>query len=243
MSAAKSTTYYQGVVTQIRHAGTLVIDRNGLGESNSSSNMRIVDALGERAATKQPAVQPLVKTNGNAVEHGVPDRDSDHRIAQWFKDWRKPVRHWLSRRASVPAAELDDLAQEVFLRLLRYSEKTVVENPFGYLLRIAGNVASEWRERARVSKPHEQVWLDDLLIEPEQEPENSVCQAGADENVQAAVDKLPPRQRQVLLLRVNEGLTYKQIAERLKLSPRVVLRDLSRAYSQLRMRLDREDLK
>jgi hypothetical protein len=83
------------------------------------------------------------------------------------------------------------------------------------LLRIAGNVASEWRERARVSKPHEQAWLDDLLIESEQEPENSVCQAHTDASVQAAVDKLPPRQRQVLMLRVNEGLTYKQIAERL----------------------------
>jgi RNA polymerase sigma-70 factor (ECF subfamily) len=61
--------------------------------------------------------------------------------------------------------------------------------------------------------------------------------------VQAAVDQLPYRQKQVLLLRVNEGLTYKEIAERLELSPRVVLRDLSRAYSQLRMRLDPDDLK
>ncbi|MDY6944901.1 MAG: sigma-70 family RNA polymerase sigma factor [Pseudomonadota bacterium] len=191
-----------------------------------------MDPRGDHAAAKD-----LAKANGASV------LESDNRFAQWFREWRKPVRHWLSRRASVPAAELDDLAQEVFLRLLRYSEKTTVENPLGYLLRIAGNVASEWRERARVSKPHEQVWLDDLLIESEQEPENSVCQARTDASVQAAVDKLPVRQRQVLLLRVNEGMTYKQIAVRLELSPRVVLRDLSRAYSQLRMRLDPEDLK
>jgi RNA polymerase sigma-70 factor (ECF subfamily) len=167
----------------------------------------------------------------------------NNRFAEWFKEWRKPVRHWLSRRASVPAAELDDLAQEVFLRLLRYSEKTAVENPLGYLLRIAGNVASEWRERARVAKPHQQSWLDDLLIEPDAEPENSACQEGTNECVQAAVDRLPKRQRDVLLLRVNEGLTYKQIAERLGLTQRSVLRDLTRAYSQLRLRLDPEDLK
>lgn len=213
-----------------------MIDRRSVGENKSPPNMRVVDARGDHLAAK-PATPAAAKTNDPPAVEGV----ADNRVAQWFKDWRKPVRHWLSRRAAVPAAELDDLAQEVFLRLLRYSEKTVVENPFGYLLRIAGNVASEWRERARVSKPHDQAWLDDLLIESEQEPENSVSQAGTDANVQAAVDKLPPRQRQVLLLRVNEGLTYKQIAERLDLSPRVVLRDLSRAYSQLRMRL--EDLK
>lgn len=205
-----------------------MIDRS-YGDVEVGSPARTVDARREPDASE--ALEPVDPGN------------SKNRFAQWFKDWRKPVRHWLSRRASVPAAELDDLAQEVFLRLLRYSEKTAVENPLGYLLRIASNVASEWRERARVSKPHDQVWLEELQIEPDQEPENSVSQAGSDANVQAAVDKLPPRQRQVLQLRVNEGLTYKQIAERLELSPRIVLRDLSRAYSQLRMQLDREDLK
>ena len=50
---------------------------------------------------------------------------------------------------------------------------------------------------------------------------------------------LPPRQRQVLLLHVNEGLTYKQIAVRLSVTYRVVLRDLTRAYSQLRIQLTR----
>jgi RNA polymerase sigma factor (sigma-70 family) len=201
----------------------LVIDRRSYGENRDSARAQAADAQGIHSASKPDGV--------------------NNRFAQWFREWRKPVRHWLSRRAAVPAAELDDLAQEVFLRLLRYSDKTAVQNPLGYLLRIAGNVASEWRERARVSKPHEQGWLDELLIEPDQEPENSVSQARTDENVQAAVDKLPRRQREVLLLRVNEGLTYKQIADRLKLTPRVVLRDLTRAYSQLRMQLDPDDLK
>ena len=201
----------------------LVIDRQSYGESRDSSRAQAEDAKDE---------------------HSLPKTDNpNNRFAQWFREWRKPVRHWLSRRAAVPAAELDDLAQEVFLRLLRYSEKTAVENPLGYLLRIAGNVASEWRERARIAKPHEQSWLDELLIEPEQEPQNSVSQARTDESVQEAVDRLPRRQRDVLLLRVNEGLTYKQIADRLGLTPRVVLRDLTRAYSQLRMQLDPDDLK
>ena len=200
--------------------GSLVIDRQSFSD--------IVKSSDAGASETGPASDTL---------------DSDHRFAQWFHQWHKPVRHWLSRRAAVPAAELDDLSQEVFLRLLRYSERTVVDNPLGYLLRIARNVASEWRERARVSKPHEQSWLDELLIEADQQPENSVSQARTDESVQQAVDSLPKRQREVLLLRVNEGLTYKQIADRLQLRPRMVLRDLTRAYSQLRMQLNPDDLK
>ena len=53
---------------------------------------------------------------------------------------------------------------------------------------------------------------------------------------------LPQRQRIVLLLHVNEGMTYKQIASRLGLTYRAVLRDLTRAYSQLRLQLNAEDL-
>jgi RNA polymerase sigma-70 factor (ECF subfamily) len=60
--------------------------------------------------------------------------------------------------------------------------------------------------------------------------------------VQAAVQRLPPRQREVLLLHVNEGLTYKQITDRLGISPRIVLRDLTKAYSHLRTQLNLEDL-
>jgi RNA polymerase sigma factor (sigma-70 family) len=60
--------------------------------------------------------------------------------------------------------------------------------------------------------------------------------------VQAAVDRLPPRQREVLLLHVNEGLTYKQIAQQRGLTYRIVLRDLTRAYSTLRIQLRLEDL-
>ncbi len=128
---------------------------------------RTVDATGDLAPPTPPEA---IAGNPN------------NRFAQWFKDWRKPVRHWLSRRAAVPAAELDDLAQEVFLRLLRYSEKTAVENPpWIFAAHRAAMSPAEWRERARVSKPHGQEWLDDLLIEPDQEPENSVCQARTDE--------------------------------------------------------------
>jgi RNA polymerase sigma-70 factor (ECF subfamily) len=163
------------------------------------------------------------------------------RLASWFREWRRPIRYWLSRRSSVPAADLDDVAQEVFLRLLRYGEDVVVDNPQGYLFRIAANVASEWRERARLRRPHDQSWLQELQIDPADEPENAVARSAVQEQVQAAVERLPQRQRVVLLLHVNDGLTYMEIAQQMGLSYRAVLRDLTRAYAQLRMQLGADD--
>ena len=43
--------------------------------------------------------------------------------------WRPSMRRWLSSRSTIQAADLDDVAQEVFLRLLRYSDDTVVDYP------------------------------------------------------------------------------------------------------------------
>jgi RNA polymerase sigma factor (sigma-70 family) len=169
-------------------------------------------------------------------------RTRDKRLAKWFGQWRKPIRSWLRNRASVPPGDIDDLAQEVFLRLLRYSDDVAVDNPQGYLFRIAANVANEWRDRARVRKPHDDSWLHELQIDASEEPENAFARARANEYVQVAVDRLSPRQREVLLLHVNEGLTYKQIAQERGLTYRIVLRDLTTAYSTLRMTLRLEDL-
>ena len=72
---------------------------------------------------------------------------------------------------------MDDLAQEVFLRLLRYSDEVAVENPQGYLFRIAANVANEWRDRSRVRQPHDRSWLDELHIDPSDQPDNATIQS------------------------------------------------------------------
>ena len=164
------------------------------------------------------------------------------RLTSWFQRWRRPLRRWFAVRSALPDADVDDLAQEVFLRLLRYSDDVLIDNPQGYLFRIAANVTNEWCERARHKQPHDDSWLEDLQITPANEPENAAARNIAQDNVRGAVARLAPRQREVLLLHVADGLTYTQIAQRLALSERVVLRDLSRAYSQLRMQLDLDNL-
>jgi RNA polymerase sigma factor (sigma-70 family) len=182
------------------------------------------------------------ENEAHCAKEETPRAGRDGRLIEWFGKWRKPIRSWLRNRASVPPGDIDDLAQEVFLRLLRYSDDIAVDNPQGYLFRIAANVANEWRERSRVRKPHDDSWLEELQIESGDEPENAFARSRSNEYVQAAVDRLPPRQREVLLLHVNEGLTYKQIAQQRGLTYRIVLRDLTRAYSTLRMQLRLEDL-
>jgi RNA polymerase sigma factor (sigma-70 family) len=171
----------------------------------------------------------------------MPTRAANERLTDWFtrfRRWRAPLRKFLSTRWSVSASDLDDVAQEVFLRLLRYDNAELIEHPQAYLFRMAANVAGEWALRSHHRHPHDARWLTDLYAESD--PEREVVRQAAGKRLRAALAGLPPRQREVLRLHFGEGLARAQIAERLKISERVVKRDLINAYSRLRALLDSE---
>jgi RNA polymerase sigma factor (sigma-70 family) len=69
-----------------------------------------------------------------------------------------------------------------------------------------------------------------------------ISQSLAARQLRETVEQLPSHERQVLLLHVNNGLTYWEIAARLGLDEEVVLRDLAHAYSQLRLELSANSL-
>jgi len=157
------------------------------------------------------------------------------RLLDWFQSfhrWRSPLRQlWC-----LSQSDLDDVVQEVFLRLLRYDNVALIENPQAYLFQMAANVVWEWTMRSRHRHPHDARWLDDL--QAESDPEHEVAQEGAHRQLRQAFVGLSPRQREVLRLHFGEGLTRGQIAERLKTSERSVKRDLINAYGRLRILLD-----
>lgn len=177
----------------------------------------------------------VVKADCNRLNHGK-------RLATWNDLWRMSLRRWVASRSSIQTTDLDDVAQEVFLRLLRYSEDAVIEHPQSYLFRIATNVVNEWHERARNRLPHDDTWLAGLQIESDNEPESAAAHTLISAQVSSAVARLPQRQREVLLLHLKEDLTYKQIAKQLKLTHRIVRRDIALAYATLRTELHAVDI-
>lgn len=158
------------------------------------------------------------------------------RIARWYGEWQVPMRRWLQSRSSVPYDALDDVVQEAFIRLLRYTDDELVENPQSYMFRIATNVAHEWRERAANRHPHHEEWLEDI---EDEKPltENALYSEQQCNAIREAVKCLPPRAAAMVIYHMH-GLTYGDIAKRMGITYRIVLRDLTRAYAQLRKDLD-----
>ena len=162
--------------------------------------------------------------------------DQASRLGELFRDWQLPLRRFLAHRGSRSAADIDDIAQEVFLRLLRYDRAEFVEDPQSYLFKMAVNVSSEWATRLSRRLPHDSAWLTELV--DALSPEVELQRDHIDEQLEGAVNQLRPRAREILRLHFGEGMTHAAIASKLGLTRKTIKREMARAYAQLRRQPD-----
>ena len=161
----------------------------------------------------------------------MPPPGRSQRIAEWARSWNAGLTRYLRRR--LPGRiDPQDLAQEVYVRLLRVEQLEQIKEPQAYLYRVASNVAAEWRMRAVHSKPHSDAELDALVTEST--PESLLDDAQFSAQLDSALAKMTPMVRAVIFLKLREDLSHEQIAEHLGITPRMVRRTLTTGYAQLR---------
>ena len=145
----------------------------------------------------------------------------------WFNTEVKPcepaLRAYLQKR--FPAlGDHDDLVQEAYVRLLNVRREGRVISVRAFLFTVARNLAIDmFRSRSR-SGLHESISEVDEAVALEGTSDT----LAAIENQQRldllleAVLALPERCREVMMLRHLDGLAYKEIADRLGISPNTV---------------------
>lgn len=144
---------------------------------------------------------------------------------------------FLTARIKDPAAAAD-LAQEVYLRLLRVEDLSLIREPRAFALRIAANVAYEWRMQARNRWPHSADMLEDLSEEGKHaDPSHLAVRAQQIANLRVAFDALTPKCRAVVLLHRRDGLTCQQIADQMGLSLGMVKKYLAKGLLVCRQHL------
>lgn len=158
-------------------------------------------------------------------------------LSEWVARWQTPLRRFLGRRR-VSYIDAQDLAQEVYLRLLRVADLGAIEQPQAYLYAIARNIASEWRDRANVAHPHVYGHLDDLIDLTT--PETLAAESAEARVLEDALRPLPAVIRAVIYLKLRDGKTHEEIAAHLGVSQRMVRKYLTTGYASLRDTLVRE---
>jgi RNA polymerase sigma-70 factor (ECF subfamily) len=153
--------------------------------------------------------------------------------------YRAPLRSYFRKRVDNPA-DIDDLVQELFLRLLDRSGETDLANPDGYIFQAAANLL---RDRSRRNRTKDRFVVESKNGEDRFEeisPERVLLGKDAIERVQNALLALPERTRTVFVLHRFEHLKYREIADRLEISISSVEKHMASALTQIASRLDHE---
>lgn len=130
-----------------------------------------------------------------------------------------------------------DLRQDAFLRLWQARKDWKGGGSVaGYLIRAARNLAIDAHRRRRL---HHR-WQEETMSGPQAAalaPDAVLAQEGLEARVNAAVEALPERPREVFILKRDAGFSYREISELLGISTKTVEVHMGKALRLLRVAL------
>ena len=154
-----------------------------------------------------------------------------------FPQYREKLRSYLLRRLGRPQ-DVDDLTQEVCVRLLMLDKEKSIEKPLAYLYGIASHVLADFVIKADYERGHiaADTELDeDMSTEPAMRyPDDMADRLNVEQQVNRALRKLPSMHAAVLLAHKRDGFSYEETATRLKLSIHTVEKYVTQSKAALR---------
>jgi len=134
-----------------------------------------------------------------------------------------------------------DLAQEVYVRMLRIKDPDTIADMDAYLFTVASNLARE--HAAREGRRGIKVDVEDrAVLEELAQPSDSDAQIDAANQVKRlreVLRQLPPRWHAAVVMQYVQGLSHREIAERLGVSVSMVKKYLGQALGRCRRRMVR----
>ena len=154
------------------------------------------------------------------------------RLETLAREYRPALRRYFGKRAN-QRADVEDLVQDVLVRLAVRGDCDSIKQPEAYLMRTATNV---WRDFLRKKKTHaeraHEEYIEGSVLE-ENGPAQELEGRESIHAVLAALGELPTRTRQVFVLCRVEGIRQKSVAKRLGVSVSAVEKHMIRAIAHL----------
>lgn len=161
-------------------------------------------------------------------------------VAGVASQYGQRLRRFLAARLR-NAGDAPDLAQEVYLRLLRVDRHDLIRNPEAYLFTVASHLLSE--HALRQSTDPILVDIGEIFGELHTVPEDDPSEyADRQQRIQAlarVVGKLSPKAQATLILHRRDGYTLEEIAEELGVSRSMAKKYLAKALGYCKRKLAR----
>jgi len=186
-----------------------------------------------------------------ALRKQWPMVDQDQRISEAVSREQSRLRSFIRRRVPDPG-DAEDILQEVFYELVdAYRMLKPIEQVTAWMFRVARNrITDLFRKRSREalrSEPGriaqndgdggEALALEELLPSPDAGPEAAHARSVLLEELDDALDELPPEQRDVFIAHELMGYSFKEISAQTGISVNTLLSRKHYAVLELRERL------
>lgn len=150
------------------------------------------------------------------------------------------LRRFFQRRIT-QANEIDDLVQEVFLRLVRRGGVDDVENMEGYVFLTASNILRDrYRQRSFRRSDFDEPLDENYVQDSAFSPERVLLGKEVLQRMLSALEELPETTQDAFILCYVEGHTHEEVAEDLGMTARSVRNHVKRALEHLIARRQEE---
>ncbi len=142
------------------------------------------------------------------------------------------------------AEDAEDATQETFLEAYKSIKSFRFQSQFGtWLYRVGLNTCNQYIRKAKSRNRMLDAYTDNTaaggMTEEREIPERKTIKTEQSQVVQSAIDRLPPKQREVITLYYMQHLKYKEIAEVLNCSLGTVASRLNKATQNLKVKLEK----
>ena len=159
-------------------------------------------------------------------------------VERFFADHRAALRAFFLRRIR-GKADAADLAQEVYVRMLRIRDQGAIRNPVHYLYTVANNLVKEHavldRRRASGIDIDEAPAHEELQTLPAFDGELDAAQRVA--RLGVVLKQLRPKCRAAVELRFTHALSFREIATHLGVSPQMAKKYVAQGLGHCRRRM------
>ena len=153
--------------------------------------------------------------------------------------YRRPLTSYFEKRIR-ESYDIDDLVQEVFIRLAHRPNFDNIEYLEGYVFQVAANVIRDRVRRRAVRHASEHDSLENCELPTNDfSPERVLQGRQLLDRALGALLELPARTRNVFVLRVYEGMKQEEIAASLQISVETVRFHLRRAKEHMARGLEK----
>jgi RNA polymerase sigma-70 factor (ECF subfamily) len=168
----------------------------------------------------------------------LPAKDAQALIEGLVASHGEQLRRFLLSRVR-NIADVPDITQEVYLRMLRVSDVESIRSPEAYLFTVAQHVLQQHtlKMAAQPSAELAQV-LNTQSSATHADPALEFVATQCLDQLQETLERLSPKVRAVFMLSRRDGLSFDQIAVRLGCSRPMVKKYLMKALLQFRQRLE-----